>query len=61
MDDERRCETCMWLLKVNSAYAWNACRRYPPARSARTGRGLWPPVERDDYCGEWQMHAEEGE
>lgn len=49
---------CRW--RVDSQSALSECRRHPPVRAGMTSaytydhRGVWPLVEKDDYCGEHQ-------
>jgi len=39
-------------------YADLECHRHAPT-PAVSGRGVWPTVERDDWCSEWRLAEEE--
>ena len=49
MSQAQACGSCRF-------YKWRACRASAPVRSSDPrdlGRGLWPAVEEDDWCGRW--------
>lgn len=51
------CEHCEYWLKNNPNHIngdkFGDCRRYPPGPGHK-GRGAWPQVQTDQYCGEWK-------
>lgn len=54
-----RCETCRyWDTSVSSGDddkdRTGRCAVAPPSVDDRTGRGLWPITDADDYCYEWE-------
>lgn len=52
---DRTCMTCQWN-------ANGYCRRNPPAMpypNSRQDVACWPPVQSDDWCGEYQRHRED--
>ena len=54
------CETCrFWDTSVSSGEddkdRTGRCAVNPPSVDYRTGRGLWPITDADDYCYEWEV------
>lgn len=49
------CKDCRWAQKAPRPGSFK-CRRWPPVvHQARPGEALFPIVEGDDYCGEFQQ------
>lgn len=64
------CETCrFWREPIDDSHLGH-CRRFPPSFNPHavqllpsrreTFFGGWPPVNGDEWCGEWQEASSEG-
>ena len=56
MSEKPICATCRHAVFATVGDPEGQCRRYAPRPDAEAGCGqtVWPFVEHDDWCGEWE-------
>ncbi len=48
-----QCVDCIYFRLGNPALGYGDCHRYPPLGHPSVTAFAWPPVQPDDFCGEF--------
>ena len=61
-DAGRACEACQWWVRIaleqrgrtysRTNNGW--CKHSPPTATGERGKGKWPIVSANEWCGQWQ-------